>query len=102
MSNIKIKLTEKLGDALSEVALEKIEVFIANNLQKHQIDGCINLLVELYSLKKDYKSIIIDTLVGIDKTETEDYKNGWWDTAFGSAFGADKLNELIDKIDKIK
>lgn len=97
MSNIKIKLTEKLGDALSEAALEKIEVFIANNLQKHQIDGCINLLAELFPSKLDYKNIIIDTLVGIDKTETED-NNGWWETRYGAAFGADKLNKLVDKI----
>ena len=38
-------------------------------------------------------------LRGIDKTETEDV-DGWWETSKGAEFGAQKLREIRELIER--
>jgi len=42
---------------------------------------------------------IKELLKGIDQTENES-DDGWWETSTGAKFGRDKLNMLIELVDK--
>ena len=50
MSKLKEKLKERVGN-ISDSNLQKIENFIANNLQDHQIESCIELLSDILGNK---------------------------------------------------
>ena len=42
---------------------------------------------------------IKELLKGIDQTENES-NDGWWETSTGAEFGRDKLNMLIELVEK--
>lgn len=50
MSKLKEKLKERIGN-ISDPNLQKIENFIANNLQDHQIESCMELLSDILGNK---------------------------------------------------
>lgn len=52
--------------------------------------------------EEDYRIGIGKIFDGIDREETDDPDGGWWVTSKGAKFGADKMKELIEYLQRFK